>query len=124
MEGPPVSRPSPGLFAAFWCRAAPSPAAAAPAAAATAAAKRRIRFRIDEHSVEEEIDRLGDQLHGVQRAVVERMIGALNERQRGRHAEGVELAKEVDARLHWNGAIVGAVHEDGRRKALTDVGSG
>src|SRR5215475_11651953 len=97
-------------------------AAPAPPATATTAAKRRIRLWIDEQPVEEEIDRLRHDFDGIERAVVERVVCALNERQRGRHAERVEFGPEVDARLHRHRPVVRAVDEDRRREALRDIG--
>ena len=50
------------------------------AAASTAAsgAECRIGFRIDEQAIEEQIDRLRHDFDGVERAAVERMVGALD----------------------------------------------
>src|SRR5215510_15715417 len=79
---------------------------------AAATAEGRIRFRIDDEPIQEEVDRLRHQLDGVGSGVVEGVVGALNERHRRRHVERAELREEVDARLHGNRPVVGAVNED------------
>ena len=63
-----AARPGPAWRAAGASAAGPPPPAT----------ERRIRFRIDEQPIEEQIDRLRHHLDGIERAVVERMIGALN----------------------------------------------
>ena len=63
-------------------------------------------------------------VHGIERAVIERVRGALDHRQRRRHVRGQQLVEEVDARRGQHGGVGRAVDEDRRREIGADVRGG
>src|ERR1700752_5153980 len=93
---PAASRGSTALsLAALRTRGTALPAAATAAArrtataartsAATTTAEPRIRLRINEQPIHEQVDRLRHDLDRIERAVVERVLRALDDRQGCRH---------------------------------------
>src|SRR5688572_5729846 len=93
-------------------RATAGPTATGPTAAA---AEPGIGPLADEQPIQEQIDRSRHDLDGVERGIVERVLRALDRRERRRHAGRLELGEEVDARRERDRRVGRAVHEDRRR---------